>query len=204
MAIKKFFKQINLKELLIILFFMALIGVGYKAYVDYENSSGFDLSFSDVRGNSMLPTFTEGWRVELANCKEWNCAKSIERGDIIIFKNFKSKDLFKKDFVKRIIAIPGDSITINNRGDVYLNGKWLKEPYLLKPYSTYTSNTDFINNINNPIVTVPKDSYFVMGDNRENSEDSRFFGPVKLDSIIGYAKFLKYNKENQRAWQVGL
>ncbi len=210
MAIKKFLGKINKKELLIILFFMALVGIAYiaigKAYiafVDSENSSGFDLSIFDVSGNSMLPTFTEGWRVELKTCKEWNCAKSIKRGDIIIFKKFDSKGLFKKDLVKRIIAIPGDKIQIVN-GEVYLNDIVLNEPYILTPNSTYINKEQlaYINNPNYPYVFIPKDSYFVMGDNRKYSEDSRFFGPIKLDSIIGFAEFLKYNKENQRAWQV--
>lgn len=85
----------------------------------------------------------------------------------------------EQDFIKRVIAVGGDTIEGRN-GIVYLNGEPLDEPYL--PEGTHTS--DF-----GP-TTVPQGMIFVMGDNRGNSDDSRSFGPVPVDSVVGHAFLL--------------
>lgn len=85
----------------------------------------------------------------------------------------------EQDFIKRVIAVGGDTIEGRN-GIVYLNGEPLDEPYL--PEGTHTS--DF-----GP-TTVPEGMIFVMGDNRGNSDDSRSFGPVPVDTVVGHAFLL--------------
>jgi signal peptidase I len=102
-----------------------------------------------------------------------------QRGDIIVFK---PPDEASRDFIKRIIALPGERLRIIN-GVVYINDQVLHEPYLPEKW-TYNNNwpasgQDYI---------LPTNMYFVMGDNRNHSSDSRTFGPITLDSILGKAE----------------
>ena len=101
---------------------------------------------------------------------------SPERGDIIIFKY---PDNEKQTFVKRIIGLPGDTVEIKG-GVTYINGEVLDEPYLRET----PADKDF-----GPYI-VPEDSYFVMGDNRNNSSDSRYWSTtnfVTRNKILGRA-----------------
>lgn len=136
---------------------------------------------------------------------------SPKRGDIIIFKYPKDTS---KDFIKRVIGIPGDTIEIKNK-IVYLNGTPIKEEYIgeytdrkSRKYKLYKVTLgskiwtiqheigeplpEFISSRDNfGPVTVPEDSYFVMGDNRDNSQDSRFWGFLQYKYIRGSA-LIKY------------
>jgi signal peptidase I len=100
-----------------------------------------------------------------------------QRGDIIIFKPNNDAS---NDYIKRIIASPGDRLRINH-AQVFINGRQLSEGY---PPETWTWS-DTWNNGNED--TVPADSYFVMGDNRNHSTDSRFLGYQKKDQFLGKA-----------------
>jgi signal peptidase I len=102
-----------------------------------------------------------------------------QRGDIIIFKP-PNDDV--RDFIKRVIAVPGDRLRIDH-GTVYINGQVLQEPYLPERW-TYNNSwpatgQDYL---------LPPDHYFVMGDNRNHSSDSRVFGPIDISSILGKAE----------------
>ena len=92
------------------------------------------------------------------------------RGEIVVFRF--PRDI-SKDYVKRIIGLPGELIAIK-RGEVLVNGQPLEEPYVV-----HNDRTNM-----NPIL-VPEDTYFVLGDNRDVSSDSRNWGVVPLDNIIG-------------------
>jgi signal peptidase I len=111
---------------------------------------------------------------------------SLERGDIIVFM-FPEDET--KDFIKRVIGLPGDRIEIRSK-TVYINDQPLTEPYTqhvdpaVLPHQVHPRD-------NLGPLTVPPDSYFVMGDNRDQSLDSRFWGFVKRDKIKGKA-FLIY------------
>jgi signal peptidase I len=83
-----------------------------------------------------------------------------------------------EDFIKRVIALPGDTVE-GKDGRVFVNGRYLYEPYL--PPGTFTSSFG--------PVKVPPGQYWVMGDNREDSRDSRFFGPIKGTTIVGRTVF---------------
>jgi len=108
--------------------------------------------------------------------------KDPQRGDIVVFK-FPGDP--KVDYIKRVVGLPGDVIEEHNK-QVFVNGKPDQNPYAIHkdPYtirSTYPPRDNF-----DPI-TVPPDSLFVMGDNRDNSNDSRFWGFVNYDKLRGKA-----------------
>ena len=102
-----------------------------------------------------------------------------QRGDIIVFK---PPDEASRDFIKRIIALPGERVRIVN-SVVYINDQVLHEPYLPEKW-TYNNNWP---PSGQDQIILP-DQYFVMGDNRNHSSDSRTFGPITLDSILGKAE----------------
>lgn len=128
---------------------------------------------------SMEPTLTQGDRV-LVN-KLADSIDDLNRGDVIVFRRPENGDGAHvesdiKDLIKRVIGLPGDRIE-TRAGVVYVNGERLDEGYLAQ--GTTTGEMD--------PVTVPEGHVFVMGDNRGNSHDSRIFGPVPGDNIIGRA-----------------
>jgi signal peptidase I len=124
--------------------------------------------------------------------------RSPTRGDIIVFKYPQDE---KRDFIKRIIGVPGDHVLVRGH-QVVVNGQALQEPYL-KPFDVPLGQTP-------PgycgyaygcePTTVPADSYFVMGDNRDNSQDSRYWGFVKRDKIKGKAFLTYWSWDGDRHW----
>ncbi|MCK4835880.1 MAG: signal peptidase I, partial [Candidatus Aminicenantes bacterium] len=103
--------------------------------------------------------------------------QKIERGMIVTFKSPAEMD---KEYVKRIIGLPGETIKIMDK-KVYIDDKPLDEHY------TFFKDSEIVNGYrdNFPEYTIPSNQYFCMGDNRDNSFDSRFWGPVHEDLIIG-------------------
>lgn len=122
-----------------------------------------------VLGPSMEPNLWEGEKV-LVGKLEYGFDKP-KRGDIVILK-FPDR---KEDIIKRVIATEGETVGVSG-GNVYIDGKKLDEPYIAEP-----ANEDF------PALTVPPDTVFVMGDNRNNSHDSRDVGPIPLSKVLGRA-----------------
>ena len=111
-----------------------------------------------------------------------------KRGDVVVFRYPSDPSL---DFIKRIIALPGDTVQGINK-DIYVNGKRLQEPYIQHidnfVLPAYISPRD-----NFGPIRVPKDSYFAMGDNRDNSKDSRFWGFVPRRNIKGKAVVIYFS-----------
>lgn len=103
--------------------------------------------------------------------------ENISRGDIVVFRYPRDPS---KSYIKRVIAVAGDRIRIDD-GRVYLNGRLLPEPYIPERYEDFRSC---------PETTVPEGQYFVLGDHRNLSNDSRDFGPVGEQYIYGKAAFV--------------
>lgn len=129
-----------------------------------------------VSGTSMLPTIKDGEQLTLSNPKKYG----LKRGDIVSFSNKETNNLF---YLKRIIGMPEEQISIKN-GYYYINGRALEENYTLNQLPTY-GNT-FLPDCEN--VSVPEDHYFVSGDNRTVSFDSRAIGFIHQDDIEGVIK----------------
>jgi len=156
-----------------------------------------------IPSESMVPTlqvgdhlfvlkFAYGLPIPFTNKKifEWNSPK---RGDIIVFRYPEDP---KRDFIKRTIGLPGEKILIRHK-QVYINGKALDEPYKI--------HTDVSHNEQSPrdnwekSLIVPPNTYFMMGDNRDSSLDSRFWGPLHKDLIKGKAFIIYWPP-----WRIGL
>jgi signal peptidase I len=125
--------------------------------------------------------------------------KSINRGDVIVFKYPEEPD---RDFIKRVIGLPGESVEVREK-KVYVNGTALDEPYAhyLLPVSTaseFHEVTSFDVRERYGPVTVPSDHYFVMGDNRDNSQDSRYWGFLPRDYVKGKALVIYWSYEAER------
>lgn len=139
----------------------------------------FVAQFHKVQGNSMVPTFQTG--DYLITEKVSYRFGGPKKGDIIVLKNPRDES---QDFIKRIIAVPGDTIKIADN-TVYVNGEPLNESYL--PPGTITRSGAFLTE--GTLVKVADDQYFVFGDNREHSSDSREWGPLTKAEIVGKALF---------------
>lgn len=136
---------------------------------------GFQLSVVD--GDSMLPSLRNG-EFTIVNKLIYKLHRP-ERGDIIVFRSWNEEG---RDYIKRVIALPGEEVSIKD-GWVIVKGLKLNEPYKLKQLDPP---------VNYPKIKVPKDHLFVMGDNRENSTDSRTegHGPLPMKNILGKASFI--------------
>jgi signal peptidase I len=129
-----------------------------------------------VQGESMMPTFENNNKVVVSKISE------IERFDMIVFHSPISED----NHIKRVIGLPGDKVEVKD--DVlYINGVKREEPYLKSNKEQYqmTLTQDFA-------TEVPDHSLFVMGDNRLKSGDSRYYGFISYDAVIGEVKFRYY------------
>ena len=134
-----------------------------------------------IEGNSMSPTLTPG------NHVIYESFTSIERFDIILFH-----DNHGDSYIKRVIGLPGETLTFID-DQLYINSDPVDETYLLginDDNQVFTPN--FTLNSVTGMNTIPEDSYFVLGDNRTRSKDSRMFGFVPKKSIDGKARMIIY------------
>ena len=127
-----------------------------------------------VEGTSMMPSLEDQERIFVN--KFVYRLEPIERGDIVVFRYPRDPS---KSFIKRVIGLAGDHIQIDD-GRVFVNGKLLQEDYVPSIYADQRSY---------PELVVPPNSYFVLGDHRTMSNDSRDFGPVDAGFIYGKAVF---------------
>lgn len=152
-----------------------------------------------IPSESMVPTLSVGQRV-LADRVSYRVG-SPERGDIVVFKpplgadtgecgearptdqacSKPTDERSEQNFIKRVVGLPGDRLKVIG-GRVFIDGRELDEPYTREAEGCPTCNLP-------GEITIPPDHYFMMGDNRGQSEDSRVWGPVPERDLIGQARF---------------
>ena len=120
--------------------------------------------------------------------------RDVRRLDIVVFKY---PDEPERDFIKRVIGLPGETVELRNK-KVYINGQALDEPYVhfLEPASHSQEITSFDVRERYGPVRVPDGQYFVMGDNRDNSQDSRYWGFLPRSYIKGRALMIYWSFDN--------
>lgn len=137
---------------------------------------------------SMAPTLQDGDRV-VVNRHSYSFGE-IERGQIVVFSTPPSQQSEANDLIKRVIGLPGEKVQFHD-GEVYVDGMLVQEPYLAQQRSTRAKTFDIpgcADETTSPDqCTVPDGFVFVMGDNRTGSQDSRVFGPIPKDTIVGRA-----------------
>jgi signal peptidase I len=133
--------------------------------------------------------------------------RDLRRGDVVVFKYPEDPE---RDFIKRVIGLPGETLEVRDKR-VYVDGKRLDEPYVhyLQPpggASSYHEVTSFDLRERYGPVKVPADKYFVMGDNRDNSQDSRYWGFLPREYVKGRALMIywSYESETEDYQQTGL
>jgi signal peptidase I len=127
-----------------------------------------------VEGNSMNPLLSDQERIFIN--KFIYHFEPIDRGDVVVFWYPLDRS---KSFIKRVVGLPGETIQIR-KGDVYIDGRELSDQYVPPNY---------LDGSNYPPLKIPRGEYFVMGDHRDSSNDSRVFGPVPRSLIYGKAVF---------------
>lgn len=152
---------------------MIFVGAFVVAYI----LSNFVIVNAKVPTGSMISTINIndkviGFRLSYVFSKP-------KHGDIIMFN---APDKENTIYIKRVIGVPGDVIRISNN-ELYINGELQDEPYVKNGWKLNTGDVEY---------TVPANQYFVMGDNRDNSSDSRVWGTIKKDDIIAKAIFRYY------------
>lgn len=143
---------------------MTSLKVGIVLFLTY----GLIFNFSVVRGSSMSPGIHDGDRILVDHLTY--LFRDVKRSDIVVLQYPLDPSL---DYIKRIIGLPGDEILIES-GRVYVNGERLEEPYIAAP-DARTRLHEWVH----------ADCYFVMGDNRPHSSDSREFGQVPRQNLVG-------------------
>lgn len=140
-----------------------------------------------VDGPSMMPTLHNGDQM-IVNKIVYDIHEP-ERFDIVVFH---ASD--KKDFIKRVVGVPGEHVAVKD--DVlYIDGKKMKEPFLSEQKSSVMSNESYtgdfqLDGITNGTEEIPEGKVLVLGDNRNNSTDSRILGLISMDQIVGKASLI--------------
>lgn len=149
----------------------------------FKIPSGSMLETLQIGDQILVNKFIYGVKIPFAGGENLISMKNPEKGEIVVFKYPEDPS---KDFIKRVVATAGDTVEIVNK-HLYVNGK----PVTDEPYAVYKENKIipgfFSTRDNLKRLTVPENKLFVMGDNRDNSHDSRFWGFVDLTAVRGKA-----------------
>jgi signal peptidase I len=156
-----------------------------------------------VPSGSMLPTIQIGdhifvnklayaVRLPLIGTEIWKVG-DLKRNDIVVFVSPVDRST---DLIKRVIAVPGDTVEIKSK-KVFVNGEAIPDSHAHFEDSTIVSNGT---RDNMPPTQVPEGKFFVMGDNRDRSYDSRFWGFANIDDIKGKATFIYWSRDTSKGW----
>ena len=147
-----------------------------------NRASWFGYESYSISSGAMKDTFQPG---DFIVANTWAYIKSKpQRGDLLIFEYPHDRNII---FIKRVIGLPGEKIEIED-GQILINGTAIDEPYITPEYNTVTKTRPFTP------VTVPQGNYFVLGDNRDHSNDSRYWGLVPEDHLVGKAIYIWLSK----------
>ncbi len=138
-----------------------------------------------VNGQSMVPNFQSGEYV-LTDKISYRF-RNPQRGEVVVFHAPPSAHCQEGtgcDFIKRIIGLPGDQVEVKDNG-IFINNEKLNEAYIPPGYDTYPGQFT-----RDKVIYLDRNEYFVSGDNRPYSSDSRAWGPIELDTIVGRAFFV--------------
>lgn len=138
----------------------------------------FDMAIprSLVDGRSMQPTFQDGERLIVSRAHY--LVLRPQRGDVVVFNSLDAINEPRTMLIKRVLGMPGDTIEFRDQ-QLFINDTFVPEPYIQEACRSCP----------NEMWQLGADEYFVMGDNRNHSRDSRAFGPVPLDNIVGHVVF---------------
>ncbi len=195
------------------LFPVFIIVLGIRGFIvePFKIPSGSMLPTLEIGDYILVSKFSYGIRLPIGYKKVIDLG-SPERGDVIVFRYPENTSI---DYIKRVIGLPGDNITYKNH-ELYINGEPIKTTLL----SDYEKDRNFIEIVEDlagishhilktkgrsytPEVEellVPEDRYFVMGDNRDNSRDSRYWGFVRDEHLKGRAFFIWFSWEDGLKW----
>ncbi|MBR3198514.1 MAG: signal peptidase I [Bacilli bacterium] len=157
-------KETNIFKELIPYIIIVIIVVLFRSFI---------MTPVEVEGQSMYSTLKNG---EILILKKYD--KNYKRFDVIVFKNEKDK------LIKRVIGLPGESVEYKDN-KLYINGKYVKEKFLKNDQQTYDFSLEELG-----YKKIPKNYYFVLGDNRTNSTDSRIIGLINSKQITGKSDFI--------------
>jgi signal peptidase I len=164
-----------------VLFFQQLAGAGVKALLLFAIVQSWVIQGYKVYGSCMEPNLNTGERL-LGN--KLSLASGIHRGDVVVFRPPHKPDTA---FVKRVVGLPGEMIEIRN-SRIYVNDRLLTEPYLGREWHDDRAPE-----------RVARDKVFVLGDNRDNSNDSRMWGELPISNIQAKATF-RYWPPERMGW----
>lgn len=172
-------EQQNKKGKLGNIIFFSIVGVIIALLLTFILLNRYVFFKVNIVGNSMYPTFQDGQTMMV------NSLGNPDRGDVVIIAHQKSGDEL---IIKRVIAVGGDFIEIKTNRYVYVNGEKIEEPYLKTQKSTDLLDGAYLSQLEDLIGgqgRVPQGYLFYLGDNRENSADSRTYGLCKVEDVIG-------------------
>lgn len=152
----------------------------------FKIPSGSMLETLQIGDHLLVNKFSYGVKVPFTNTYMWD-GSDPERGDIIVFEYPNNPSI---DYIKRVVGVPGDVIEVHNK-QLYRNGEKVTEDYIRH------SQPDVVALVRDEFgpVTVPEGKYFTMGDNRDDSQDSRFWGFVDKSAIHGKAFIIYWSSD---------
>jgi signal peptidase I len=154
----------------------------------FKIPSGSMLETLQIGDHILVNKFIYGIKIPFTDGQILIPIKEPQRGDIVVFKYPEDPS---KDFIKRVVAVAGDTVSIADK-QLYVNG----EPVTDEPYAMYSRYPTHVDNMRP--VKVPENKLFVMGDNRDNSHDSRFWGFVDLSSVKGKAFMIYWSWDREK------
>ncbi len=153
----------------------------------FKIPSGSMLETLQIGDQILVNKFIYGVKLPFTDGKDLISVKDPERGDIVVFKYPEDPT---KDFIKRVIAVAGDTVEIIDK-QLYVNDRKIEN----EPYAHYSKRWTPLDNL--PRIKVPENKIFVMGDNRDNSHDSRAWGYVDLSQVRGEAFMIYWSWDSK-------